>query len=136
SVSSCMPLPRFAGDFFATTKHSVVGLELSMHAIDLYRSQFAYDNAEPATDPVNEACEHFAVLATTDRLRADDFFAWADKGEASALLHDIIADDDQHQILQLIIKAAQRDEFKRLAGPAIERLYAHAYEHRRKELTK
>lgn len=85
---------------------------------------------------MNSICERFAEAAADDQLSADDFFAWADKGEASALLHDIIADDDQHQILQLIIKAAQRDEFKRLAKPAIERLYAHAYEHRRKELTK
>lgn len=107
-----------------------------MHAIDLYRSQFAYDNAEPATDPVNEACEQFAVQATTDQLGASEFFAWADKGEATALLHDIIAGDDQHQVLQLIIKAAQQDELKKLAGPAIDRLYAHAYEYKQKELTK
>ncbi|WGK60544.1 hypothetical protein QAO71_10610 [Halopseudomonas sp. SMJS2] len=107
-----------------------------MHAIDLYRSQFAYDNAEPAADPVNEACEQFAVQATTDLLDAAEFFAWADKGEATALLHDIIADDDQHYLLQLIIRAGLKSDLQGLAKPAIDRLCAHAYEYKQKELTK
>ena len=83
---------------------------------------------------LNSICERFAEAAADDQLSADDFFDWADKGEASALLHDIIADDDQHYLLQLIIRAGLKSDLQGLAKPAIDRLYAHAYEYKKKEL--
>lgn len=85
---------------------------------------------------MNSICERFAEAAADDQLSADDFFDWADKGEASALLHDIIADDDQHYLLQLIIRAGLKSDLQGLAKPAIDRLYAHAYEYKQKELAK
>ena len=98
-------------------------------ALDLHRRDL------DAHDAQEDECTRFAEQAVSDQLGASEFFAWAGAGEATALLHDIIADDDQHQVLQLIIRAANRnDDLKRLAKPVIDQLYSHAYQYRQKEL--
>lgn len=98
-----------------------------------YGSQAAYDNARPAedrqADAIEIACTQFAEEFCENQMDAQTFYQHAE-AFGSETLADYLAEDDQHNLLQLVLRHSKDPAAKEV----ISRLYAAAYNHREREI--
>tara|TARA_R110001592_G_scaffold111372_6_gene308493 strand:+ start:14010 stop:14339 length:330 start_codon:yes stop_codon:yes gene_type:complete len=99
----------------------------------LYGSQAAYDNAQPAedrrADAIEIACTQFAEEFCENQMDAETLFELAE-AFGSEVLGDYLAEDDQHNLLQLVLRHSKDPAAKEV----INRLYTAAYNHKEGEL--
>tara|TARA_R110000850_G_scaffold275207_1_gene414132 strand:- start:13176 stop:13493 length:318 start_codon:yes stop_codon:yes gene_type:complete len=104
-----------------------------MQTAQTYNNQFEYDNALPpedhAADSLETECTIFAERFTDNQMDAPTFFELAE-AFGSETIGDYLGDDDQHNLLQLVLKHSKDP----LAKAVVGRLYTAAYNHREGEL--
>lgn len=98
-------------------------------------AQAANDRDEPCTraadraDSLETECQIFAVRFTENQMDAETFFELAE-AFGSEEIGNYLGDDDQHNLLQLVLKHSKDP----LAKAVVGRLYTAAYNHREGEL--
>jgi len=103
-----------------------------MQTAQTYLSQFEYDNAtdeDPADEALETECQIFAERFTDNQLSPEAFFDLAE-AFGDETLSNYLDSDDQHNLLQLVLKHSKDP----LAKAVIGRLYTAAYNHREGEL--
>ena len=98
----------------------------------MHATQFQYDNAvdeSPLADSIETECTIFAERFTENQMDAETFFELAE-AFGSETIGDYLGTDDQHNLLQLVLRHSRDDQAKEV----INRLYAAAYKHRESQL--
>lgn len=101
-------------------------------------AQEAHDRDEPCTraadraDSIETECTIFAERFTDNQMDAPTFFELAE-AFGSETIGDYLAEDDQHNLLQLVLAARKAGVFDAYTKPVIARLYTAAYKHKEQE---
>ena len=98
--------------------------------------QAAIDDRQPeeslSEHEVKFDCRLFAKRFTENQMDAETFFELAE-AFGSEEVGNFLGKDDQHDLLQLVLKANEHPELEPYARPIINRLYTAAYDHKEKE---